>query len=403
MTGNPYSGLGAHRRDPRQARDASDLAASAPHGESARAGRHAGRHRRRLRHQGLRHRRRLLARTRRDQRRTAGSRSIAITSRWATASARRSPTASRCISAASPTRSRSRAIDSLRRARARHFGRSVHDGPEDPGRRGEESALGAGDQLRRPAPRSARMSARMRRRKPRASIFRFGLWPAALELWGIATTDPRAKDLAKARWKDGQLIVAGPAAARAAGARRDRACAQPRHRRDGARLLALGLGARALPAWRARTGAPRSTRSRVRKGGGKFERLDRASASGFRRPTTTASASRSPRCAARSCASRSSARPARCASPRPTACSNAARRWCRRSCCGQAQGGFAMGVGYALLETLPPYEGGPGNGAMESRPVPDRARLGPAAARSRDRDAAAARRRRSRRRAWRRS
>jgi CO/xanthine dehydrogenase Mo-binding subunit len=29
---------------------------------------------------------------------------------------------------------------------------------------------------------------------------------------------------------------------------------------------------------------------------------------------------------------------------------------------GQAQGGFAMGVGYALLETLLPYEGGPGNG-----------------------------------------
>jgi len=29
---------------------------------------------------------------------------------------------------------------------------------------------------------------------------------------------------------------------------------------------------------------------------------------------------------------------------------------------GQAQGGFAMAVGYALLENLPPYEGGPGNG-----------------------------------------
>jgi len=29
---------------------------------------------------------------------------------------------------------------------------------------------------------------------------------------------------------------------------------------------------------------------------------------------------------------------------------------------GQAQGGFAMGVGYALLETLLPYEDGPGNG-----------------------------------------
>jgi CO/xanthine dehydrogenase Mo-binding subunit len=29
---------------------------------------------------------------------------------------------------------------------------------------------------------------------------------------------------------------------------------------------------------------------------------------------------------------------------------------------GQAQGGFAMGVSYALLESLPPYEDGPGNG-----------------------------------------
>ena len=29
---------------------------------------------------------------------------------------------------------------------------------------------------------------------------------------------------------------------------------------------------------------------------------------------------------------------------------------------GQAQGAFAMGVGYVLLETLPLYEDGPGNG-----------------------------------------
>jgi CO/xanthine dehydrogenase Mo-binding subunit len=29
---------------------------------------------------------------------------------------------------------------------------------------------------------------------------------------------------------------------------------------------------------------------------------------------------------------------------------------------GQAQGGFAMGVGYALLENMPLYEDGPGNG-----------------------------------------
>ena len=29
---------------------------------------------------------------------------------------------------------------------------------------------------------------------------------------------------------------------------------------------------------------------------------------------------------------------------------------------GQSHGGFAMGVGYALLESLPPFEDGPGNG-----------------------------------------
>ena len=40
-------------------------------------------------------------------------------------------------------------------------------------------------------------------------IFRFGLWPAALELWRIAPHDPRAKDWAKASWKDGQLTMPG--------------------------------------------------------------------------------------------------------------------------------------------------------------------------------------------------
>jgi len=40
-------------------------------------------------------------------------------------------------------------------------------------------------------------------------IFRHGLWPAALALWRIPPTDPRAKDSAKASWKDGQLVMAG--------------------------------------------------------------------------------------------------------------------------------------------------------------------------------------------------
>src|SRR3981081_1300544 len=40
-------------------------------------------------------------------------------------------------------------------------------------------------------------------------IFRYGLWPAALELWRIPSSDPRAKDFAKASWKDGQLTLPG--------------------------------------------------------------------------------------------------------------------------------------------------------------------------------------------------
>src|SRR5439155_2782805 len=40
-------------------------------------------------------------------------------------------------------------------------------------------------------------------------IFRFGLWPAALDLWGIGPNDPRAKQWEAARWKDGQLTAPG--------------------------------------------------------------------------------------------------------------------------------------------------------------------------------------------------
>ena len=40
-------------------------------------------------------------------------------------------------------------------------------------------------------------------------MFRFGLWPAALELWGIAPNDPKANAWKTARWKDGQLVMPG--------------------------------------------------------------------------------------------------------------------------------------------------------------------------------------------------
>ncbi|WP_213291256.1 hypothetical protein, partial [Bradyrhizobium sp. sGM-13] len=40
-------------------------------------------------------------------------------------------------------------------------------------------------------------------------IFRFGLWPAALDIWRISSNDPRAKAWAKAQWKDRQLVMPG--------------------------------------------------------------------------------------------------------------------------------------------------------------------------------------------------
>src|SRR6516225_8441566 len=40
-------------------------------------------------------------------------------------------------------------------------------------------------------------------------VFRFGLWPAALELWGIPSNDPRANQWETARWKNGQLVMPG--------------------------------------------------------------------------------------------------------------------------------------------------------------------------------------------------
>ena len=104
-----------------------------------------------------------------------------------------------------------------------------------------------------------------------------------------------------------------------------------------------------------------------------------AATSSSRQPTSTGSGPATARCAARRSASRSSARPARCASLKPTACWNAVRFWSPEIVLGQAQGGFAMGVGYALLESLPLYEDGPGNGKWNLGPVPRRARLGPAA------------------------
>src|SRR5712671_2818433 len=191
-------------------------------------------------------------------------------------------------------------------------------------------------------------------------IFRFGLWPAALELWGIAPTGPTGKEWAKAQWKDGQLVMPGltPLALPAVAAKA--------HARNGV----TGAMAHAFSRW----GWSRATFSvvgqnwtadidalAVRRGGGKYARLDRT---GVKFPPTDNNRFGSIYTAM--CATL-----VRIEIVRATGALRIAKAYSVFECgkalvpevvLGQAQGGFAMGVGYAPFETLPPYEGGPGNG-----------------------------------------
>ena len=167
MTGNPYS-VSVRTTEILDKLEKHPIWQQRAQQKSRAPARHARRHRRRLRDQGLRHRRRLFARARRTRRRTAGSRSIAIMSRWATASAPRSPTAWRCISAPSPTRFRSRGSTPMTRS---GWSRRAIPTRWTRRRRTPRRRIRAGCRrsARRPAPRSARMSARMRPPRPRAS------------------------------------------------------------------------------------------------------------------------------------------------------------------------------------------------------------------------------------------
>jgi CO/xanthine dehydrogenase Mo-binding subunit len=191
-------------------------------------------------------------------------------------------------------------------------------------------------------------------------IFRFGLWPAALELWDIAPKDPRANDWKTAQWKDGQLVMPGltPLALPAVAAK-----AHARNGVTGAMTHCFNRWAFAQAtfaisgqAWTADIDA-----LALRRGGGKFARLDR---SNMKYPPTDLNKS-------------GPAHAATCGSlirveiERATGALRIAKAYSVLECgqalvpevvLGQAQGGFAMGVGFALLESLPPYEGGPGNG-----------------------------------------
>jgi CO/xanthine dehydrogenase Mo-binding subunit len=192
-------------------------------------------------------------------------------------------------------------------------------------------------------------------------IFRFGLWPAALDLWGIAPTDPTAKQWEAARWKDGQLMMPSLAPLPL------RHIAAQIYARDGV----TGAMAHAFSRW----GWSRATfpvaagqswsadidALAVRKGDGGYARLNRASVSFPPTDNNRIGTVYSALCASL----------IRVEIVRATGALRIAKAYSVLECgnalvpeivVGQAQGGFAMGVGYTLLETLPPYEGGPGNG-----------------------------------------
>ena len=191
-------------------------------------------------------------------------------------------------------------------------------------------------------------------------MFRFGLWPAALELWGIAPTDPRAEQWETARWKDGQLIMPGLAPLALP------AIAAKAHARNGVTgAMAHGFSrwawSQATFAIGGQTWTADIDALAVRKGAGKFARLDRTSVkfppTDINRIGTTYTSL---------CGTL-----VRVEIERATGALRIAKAYSVLECgqalvpevvLGQAQGGFAMGVGYALLESLPPYEGGPGNG-----------------------------------------
>jgi CO/xanthine dehydrogenase Mo-binding subunit len=191
-------------------------------------------------------------------------------------------------------------------------------------------------------------------------LFRFGLWPAALDLWGIPASDPRAKQWQDAKWVDGKLTLAQlsplPQAAIAAKAHARKgvtgAMVHGFNRWEWSKASFLVDG----DTWTADIDA-----LALRRGDGQFVRLDRRNVkfpptTNNRFNTTYTSISGSL---------------VRVEIERATGNLRIAKAYSIVECgtplvpevvIGQMQGGFAMGVGYTLLETLPPFEDGPGNG-----------------------------------------
>jgi CO/xanthine dehydrogenase Mo-binding subunit len=191
-------------------------------------------------------------------------------------------------------------------------------------------------------------------------VFRFGLWPAALEFWRIGPDDVRAGQAEEAAWVDGALVLGDlpplPLTQLAAAAH--------------ARGLVTGAMAHGFSRWD--WSAARFPISgevweaeidalAVRRGDGAFGAVDRTSVSfpptDFNRIGTAY---------ASACGTL-----VRVEIERATGAVRIAKAYSVLECgralvpevvLGQSQGGFAMGVSYALIESLPLYEDGPGNG-----------------------------------------
>ena len=191
-------------------------------------------------------------------------------------------------------------------------------------------------------------------------IFRFGLWPAALELWDLAPSDSKALEWENAHWKDGRLVMSGLAPLPLS------AVAAKTHARRGI-VSAMAHGFNRW-AWSEATfsieGKPWTAdidALAVRRAGGEFVYLDRSSVKFPPTDFNRIGSSYSSLCGAA----------VHVEIDRASGALRIGKAYSVLECgqvlapeivLGQAQGGFAMGVGYALLESLPLYEDGPGNG-----------------------------------------
>ncbi|MEO6566901.1 MAG: molybdopterin cofactor-binding domain-containing protein, partial [Casimicrobiaceae bacterium] len=191
-------------------------------------------------------------------------------------------------------------------------------------------------------------------------LFRFGLWPAALDLWGVQAGDALTGQWQDARWQVGALAVPGrkplPLAALATHA----------HQRN----FVTGVMVHAFSrwAWAAATftvaGQSFTTdidALAVRFGDGKFARIDRRNVKFPPTAYNRFGTSYSSICGT----------VVRVTIERATGVLRVVKAYSVVECgnalvpevvLGQMQGGFAMGLGQALLENLPPFEEGPGNG-----------------------------------------